>query len=288
MGAVALSDPAFWMTPERETLFARLRRESPVSWQQEPPTAWSTGGRGYWAVVRHRDVRAASRRPAELVSGLGTELFELPVEVAQAYSGMLNMDAPRHTRLRALVSSAFSRMNVSRLEERVRRHAGTVIDAVAPAGGCDFALDIAGPFPVAVICDLMGVPDSDRDEVARLSRISVPLGDAEYGTFDDALAAALSLIEYAKQLQRSRRAKPADDLLSALCVAEVEGERLQPDEIGSFSSCSSPRASRPPRQRSPTGWPSSGTTRISCATYGTVSGTSHRRPSRRCCAGPHR
>jgi cytochrome P450 len=185
-------------------------------------------------VLSHAGVRAASRNPQTFRSGLGTELFELPVEVAQIYSGMLNMDAPRHTRLRGIVSAAFSPRFVAQLELAVRRRAAAVIDSVCERGTCDFATDIAEPFPLAVICDMLGVPEQDRLELARLSRVSVPLGDAEFGTFDDAFQAALDLIEYAKDLQRARRGRPSGDLTSLLMEAEVDGERLSEAEAGSF------------------------------------------------------
>ena len=234
MAGPCLSEPAFWLRADREDELARMRREQPVGWQAEPVTDWSPGGRGYWAVLGHAEVRAASRDTRTFLSGLGTELFELPVEVAQLYSGMLNMDAPRHTRLRAIVSAAFSPRYISQLEGAIRQRAAAVLDAVCERGECDFAAEVAEPFPLAVICDMLGVPEADRAELARLSRISVPLGDAEFGTFDDAFQAALDLIEYAKDLQRVRRSAPASDLTTLLMQAEVEGERLSEDEAGSF------------------------------------------------------
>jgi cytochrome P450 len=234
MGEPCLSEPAFWLRDDREAELARLRREQPVVWQEEPVTEWSPGGRGYWAVLGHADVRSASRSAQRFLSGLGTELFELPVEVAQLYSGMLNMDAPRHTRLRGIVSAAFSPRYVNQLESAVRERAAAVVDAVCERGACDFASDIAEPFPLAVICDMLGVPEGDRLELARLSRVSVPLGDAEFGTFDDAFQAALDLIEYAKDLQHVRRDAPTDDLTTLLMQAEVDGERLSADDAGSF------------------------------------------------------
>jgi len=229
-----LSEPSFWLRADREEVFTELRRDRPVVWQEEPLTDWSPGGRGYWAVLGHGDVREVSRRPEVFVSGLGTELFELPSAVAETYSWLLNMDGVRHTRMRAVAAAAFSRRRVSRLEASIHEHAKAVVEEACKLGACDFATEVAEPFPIAVICDLMGVPKSDRSEVARLSRISVPLGDAEFGTFDDALRAAFELIEYAKVLQRERRKNPADDLITALMSAEVDGEHLSEDEVGSY------------------------------------------------------
>lgn len=229
-----LSDPGFWLSPEREAVFAGLRRGQPVIWQHEPATEWSPGGRGYWAVIRHAEVREVTRRPQEFVSGLGTELFELPPAVAETYSWLLNMDGDRHTRIRAIAAAAFSPRQTAQLDGLVRQRAKSVVDAARERGACDLATEVAEPYPLNVICDMMGVPESDRPEIARLSRISVPLGDADFGNFDDALRAAFDLIEYAKVLQRERRKKPTEDLLTALMLAEVEGRRLSADEVGSY------------------------------------------------------
>ena len=92
-----LSQPDVWESSNRDEVFARLRERDPVTWQDEPETVWSGRGRGYWAVVRHADVREVTRDTGRFVSGLGTELFDLPVDIARSYSGMLNMDAPEHT-----------------------------------------------------------------------------------------------------------------------------------------------------------------------------------------------
>ena len=144
------------------------------------------------------------------------------------------MDGERHTRIRAVAAAAFSPRRAAQLEAMVRRHAAHVIDAARERGACDLATEVAEPFPLNVICDMMGVPESDRPELARLSRISIPLGDAEFGDFGDALRAAFDLIEYAKALQRERRRKPADDLLTDLMLAEAEGRQLSEDEVGSY------------------------------------------------------
>src|SRR5437763_3163350 len=101
---VHLSDPGFWLRPDREAVFEMLRRERPVSWQPEPACSWSPhGGRGYWAVTRWADVRLVSRDPETFGSGLGTEIVDQPVEVARTFAGMLNMDDPEHRALRRIV-----------------------------------------------------------------------------------------------------------------------------------------------------------------------------------------
>src|SRR5271165_4815650 len=136
-----LSDPGFWRAPERETVFEELRRDHPVVWQEEPVTEWSAGGSGYWAVLRHSDVRKVSRHPEVFVSGLGTELFELPPAVGETYSWLLNMDGARHSRMRSIAAAAFSPRRVALLETKVRNHARAVVDAAFESGGCDFATE---------------------------------------------------------------------------------------------------------------------------------------------------
>ena len=230
---VCLSEPDFWLRPDREQVFARLRREQPVSWQAEPETLWSEGGRGYWAVVRHAGVRRVSRETKIFASGLGTELFDLPVEVARVYSGMLNMDAPEHTQLRGLVSKAFSPQRVRELERDVKGRAGSIVASVAAAGSCDFATEIADALPVAVTCDLLGVPEADRGTIAELSRAAVPLGDPEFAARYTSLEAVQILIEYGKGLVAERRRRPSDDVMGLLTSA-CEGGGLDEAMAGTF------------------------------------------------------
>ena len=174
---IRLSEPSFWRRADREAALAHLRHNNPICWQEEPETKWAKAGRGYWAVLRHSDVRYASRATELFVSGHGTELFDLPIDIARAYSGMVNMDPPEHTKMRAIVNIAFSPRRIAALEETVRRRADMIIDAVCASGKCDFATEIATALPIAVICDLMGVPEADRTEISRLSRASHPLCD---------------------------------------------------------------------------------------------------------------
>ena len=229
-----LSQPAFWSSAERDDAFATLRASSPVSWHEEPQTIWSDRGRGYWALVRHADVRDVNRNTGQFVSGLGTELFDLPVEVARSYSGMLNMDAPEHTRFRAYVTAAFSARSVARLQETIRATVGAVLDRICEQGSCDFAGDIADALPTSVTCDLLGVPDADRQFVAALSRSAVPLGDPEFGGLDESFRSANELIAYGKQLRLERLKLPSDDLITLLATMAIDGRRLEADDVGTF------------------------------------------------------
>ena len=204
MIAPCLSEPSLWASSDREDVFAHLREHDPVTWQDEPETIWSEGGRGYWAVVRHADVRRVSRETKRFVSGLGTELFDLPVEVARSYSGMLNMDAPEHTRYRAYVKAAFSPRGIGTLAESVRSTVRAVLDDVCENGSCEFARDVADALPTSVTCDLLGVPAADRLAIGALSRSAVPLGDPEFGDRIDSFRAVAELIAFGRQLRAER------------------------------------------------------------------------------------
>jgi len=229
-----LSEPSFWASADREKVFARLRDHHPVTWHEEPETVWSERGRGYWAVVRHEDIRWVTRDPRRFISGLGTELFDLPVEAARSYSGMLNMDPPEHTRFRTYVNAAFSMRRVKTLAVDIRSTISTILDAAGENRTCDFAKEVADALPTAVTCDLLGVPDADRREIARLSRAAVPLGDPEYGGRDASFRAVDELKDYGKHLRKDRLSAPTDDLLSVLATREIDGQRLDEDEFATF------------------------------------------------------
>ena len=163
--------------------------------------------------TRHRALRPAGRRRARLQRD-GQHV------------------APPSTRRCARSSTSPSRRGASlALEETVRRRADLIIDAVCARGECDFATEIATALPIAVICDLMGVPEADRVEISRLSRASHPLCD---GIFDDAYGAVRELITYGKELLRARLKSPSDDLTTVLATAEIDHERLDADDAGTF------------------------------------------------------
>jgi methyl-branched lipid omega-hydroxylase len=231
---ISLSEPSLWADSSRcDQVFARLRREQPVSWQSEPTTIWSGGGRGYWAVTRHADVVEASKKTEIFASGLGTELIDLPLDVARAFSGMINMDAPEHAQMRTIVNAAFTPRQISTLSELVRRRTKEIVNIVCELGKCDFAIEVADALPTTIICDLLAVPNSDRDWVARTSRATHPLGDPEFGNFDAAYGAAGELIGYGRELLKARSHAPADDITSVLAKAMSDG-RLGESDAGTY------------------------------------------------------
>jgi cytochrome P450 len=241
---IDLSSIDFWgQTPElREAGFAALRREKPVSFHKEfepPPNVPLPRGPGYWALSKHRDVLTASRDAETFCSGKGSQIPDLPEAMNEFFGSMINMDDPKHGRLRRIVSRGFTPRALGKLEAGVQRRAKQTIDRVIDKGRCDFVTEIAAPLPLEIICDMMGIPESQTKFVFEKTNVILGLGDPEYvpeGTnlLMAALNAGQALAGLMNDLVAERRKQPQDDLTSALLAAELEGESLSPPELASF------------------------------------------------------
>src|SRR5262245_43103142 len=232
---IALGSPEFWARRDREGAFAKLRAECPVSFHAEPQFAGFPPGPGFWSVVRYDDVVRVSRDSDTFVSGRGSNIGDMPQELLEFFGSMINMDAPRHTKLRKLVNRGFTPRMIASLEPGVRATARRIVEALAPRGGCDFVEEIAAPLPLAIICDMMGIPESDHRRMFELSNVILGIGDPEYGTTMEALmSASVELAQYAQALGEERMARPREDITSVLMTADVDGDRLTPGEFASF------------------------------------------------------
>ncbi len=240
---VDLGSLDFWGKPaeERDRYFARLRREAPISLHEPPEDILGLpqdGRMSYWAIVRYEDVRAISRNPETYCSGEGTQFADAPPEFLEASMSFLAMDAPRHTKLRGLVSSAFTPRQVARIEEGIRVNARRIVEEAAPTGGGDFVELVAKRLPLVTISDMIGVPDSDRERVVAAADLLVTASDPE--AFGDrppieVLGEALwTLTQFATELAAFRESSPGDDLMTALVQADIDGEQLTHAEIAAF------------------------------------------------------
>ncbi len=196
---IDLSDPEFWARPlaERDRAFVLLRAERPVAHFDDPEilsTIFNTPpGPGYFAVTRHADVYAISRTADVFCSGQGsTSINDLPPEFLEFFGSMINLDDPRHLRLRRIVSAAFTPKRIERINRHIRETAALVVDEVIERGECDFVTDIAARLPLRMICELMGVSEADERYVFERSNIILSQGDPEYVP-EDADPAAVGL-----------------------------------------------------------------------------------------------
>jgi cytochrome P450 len=240
---VDLGSLEFWGRPaqERDRYFAWLREHAPIS-RHEPPEDLlglpEQGRQSYWAIVRYEDVRAVSRDTRTFCSGRGTQFADAPPEFLEASMSFLAMDAPRHTKLRGLVSSAFTPRQVARIEEGIRANARRIVEEAAPTGGGDFVELIAKRLPLVTISEMIGVPQADRERVVAAADLLVTTSDPEaFGErppIEVAGEALWTLTEFATQLAAHRESHPGEDLMTGLVQAEVDGERLTHAEIAAF------------------------------------------------------
>ena len=241
---IDISSYEFWSQParERDRAYEVLRRERPVSWHR--PLRHAAGQTadegGFWAVVRHQDVRDIYRRHDEFCSGQGFMLEDVPPVVCEHMS-FIALDPPRHTKLRRLVNVAFTSRAIQRLEPWVRARAATVVDDLLAEGPGDFVERVAKRLPLAAICEMVGVPDAERAELAELMEDIVGRNDsafaAKYPGTDPGVFVVQGLhrlAEMGRTLATQRRRDPRDDLMTGLVQAEVDGERLSDTEIGFF------------------------------------------------------
>lgn len=239
---IRLGELETWMRPDREGIFAKLRDEAPVSFHAEPvppPDSTFPQGPGFWAITRYADVMQVSRDPDTFHSAPSVNIPDIPPEIAEWLGSMINMDAPKHTKLRLIVNRGFTPRQVARIEDTVREQAREIVERVAPLGECDFVSEIAAALPLQIICDMMGIPRADNRRIFELTNVILGVGDPEYvQSMEDLMAAGMELFQYGLALAEDRLAKPRDDIATALMHAEIEDEngrhRLTASELGSF------------------------------------------------------
>jgi cytochrome P450 len=243
VAGIDLSANEFWGLPlgERAASFARLRAEPRPLLFAEPEVSFAPPGRGYYALVRHADIVEASRHPEVFSSGQGaTSITDLPVEFNEYFGSMINMDDPRHARLRRIVSRAFTPKMIAGFEADVRRAATQVVDDLLAAGPGDFVSQVAARLPLKFICDLMGIPDEHYQTVFANSNLILAGFDPEFVSEnpDTVVADLLGAGQALADLDTARGAAPAQapagDLISALVTANVDGEQLTTAELASF------------------------------------------------------
>ena len=217
------------------SVFARMREESPVTSVITPE------GQRAWLITRYEDVRRALADPRlskdwRKLRGPG---FVPDPAVGFLMAHMLNADPPDHTRLRRLVQKAFTPGRVAGLRPRIEAITASLLDAMAEGGGrareadpagdgvIDLITEFAFPLPMTVICELLGIPDGDREEFKTWSQVIL----SSTATFDEYRAAGGAMYQYFTSLLADKRAAPADDLLSALITARDLGDSLDEPEL---------------------------------------------------------
>ncbi len=243
---IELSQPDFWIRPleEREGAFATLREEDPIRFFEElemPPEMPLPKGPGYWALTKHKHILEASRVPEIFCSGKGaTSVIDLPPVMNEFFGGMINMDDPRHGAQRRIISRGFTPRALARIEAAVDRRAQAVVDRVIEKGECDFVAEIAAPLPLEIICEMVGIPESQSQFVFERSNLILGLGDPDYRDENEdpimaAMTAGSELASLMNEMAEARRKNPTDDLVSALIhAADGDDGMLTDPELASF------------------------------------------------------
>lgn len=241
--AIDLSSRAFWSTTaaDRERSFAELRAERPVSWHPpvEDALMHDPEDKGYWAVTRHADIVAVSRNSEVFLSGKGVLFENVPEELLEASQSFLAMDPPRHTKIRKVVHAAFTPRQVRRIDDSIKANAAAIVDELVTAGsGVDFVEHCAKELPIRTLSDMVGIPESERRQVAEAADAMVSWADPQYlagrNPLEVLLGSQMYLHQVAGALAAQRRADPGDDLISSLVHAEVDGDRLSDAEVAAF------------------------------------------------------
>ncbi len=194
---------------------------------------------GAWVVTKYDQILEMSKTPEIYSSAAGITVLDSPPEFNEFFGSMIAMDDPRHTRLRKLVSRGFTPRILGQLEEGVREQAAMIVDEICEKGEVDFIVDVAARLPLKIVCDLMGIPDSQLDFVFDQTNIILGAGDPEYveegaDVLSALLGAGGALAELMQEVAASKEGSTEDDLTSILVNAEIEGEKLSYGDIASF------------------------------------------------------
>ena len=222
LSQIHLSEVDFWLQPRdfRENAFHTLRERAPVHFFDEMEFPPFPKGPGYFALTRHEDVWHASRNPSLFCSGMGSNIADLPVEINEFFGSMINMDDPKHFRLRSIVSKGFTPKEITALEESVRVRSKAVIDRMFerfPERECDFVHEVAALMPLQIICDMMGIPESDEEMIFNWTNTILGVGDPEFvGSFEDLVRVGGEIFNYALALGEERKKNPKSDIASVM------------------------------------------------------------------------
>ena len=226
---VNIASPAFKSNPY--PFYARLRAEEPVHPVSLPDKQTA------WLITRYDDVAAAlkdERFAKDKLNALTPEQATKQPWVPSMFKpltrNMLDLDAPDHMRLRALVHKAFTPRLIEQMRARIQTLTDALIDAAQKRGRMDLIRDYALPLPTTIIAEMLGVPVADRHKFHRWSSAVVSANSSGWGMLK-AIPSVMAFIRYIRQLVQTRRAQPQDDLISALTQAKEAGDQLSADEL---------------------------------------------------------
>ncbi|WP_137876184.1 cytochrome P450 [Rhodococcus sp. Q] len=231
------TDPDIYATHVPHAEFAELRRTARVWWCPQPPTTGGFHDDGYWVVTRHEDVKEVSRDGDVYSAWENTAIVrfndDIPREAVESLRHILLFkDAPEHTKLRKIIARGFTPRAVGMLEDTLSERAEKIVTAAAAAGAGDFVTRVASELPLQAIAELIGIPQEDRGKVFDWSNRMTGYEDST--SEGDHETATMELLGYAYRMAEERKRCPADDIVTQLLQADVDGDELSPEEFGFF------------------------------------------------------
>ncbi len=233
---IDLWDHDSFQRQEHHELLARLRETDPgIHWIDE-----GENGPGYWAITRLAHLKEVNRQ-ADIFSSHdgGTQMHELdrdsPMTQAMNDGLMIELDAPKHTRFRRIVSRGFTPRMIHLLEDYLQNRTDSIIDRVSEQGHAEFVEQLSAELPLQAIAEMVGIPLEDRSKIFDWTNRMIGGNDPDVSVDpDDATNAATELFMYSRALQTERRGQPADDIITTLLSADIDGEMLTEDEFDMF------------------------------------------------------
>jgi cytochrome P450 len=204
--------------------YRELRATSPVCWNDVT---------NFWALLKYEDIRYVSSNPALFSSAKGITIPDPAIPSPVQEGNLIFSDPPRHRQMRKLINSGFTRRQVAVLEPKIREIVAGILDGIEPGSVHEFAEEIAAPLPTRMIAELIGAPPDDWEQFRVWSDAATGNADPEIEL--DSLVAMGQLFEYFQKLIAARRAEPRDDLLSVLAEAEIDGHRLDDEDLLNFA-----------------------------------------------------
>ncbi len=233
---IDLWDHDAFQRQEHHELLARLRETDPgIHWIDE-----GDAGPGYWAITRLAHLKEVNRQ-ADIFSSnaAGTQMtepdFSQPMTQAMNDGLMIELDAPKHTRFRRIVSRGFTPRMIQLLEDYLQNRTDSIIDRVSERGEAEFVEELSAELPLQAIAEMVGIPIEDRSKIFDWTNRMIGGNDPDFAADpDDATSAATELFMYSRALQTERRDQPADDIITTLLSVDLDGERLTEDEFDMF------------------------------------------------------
>ncbi len=232
-----VTDPEMWQQRVPAAEFAELREAAPIWWNPKSPETGGFQDDGFWVISKHADVKTVSRRDDVFSTFENTAIPRFQDSITREQIELqrfvlLNKDAPEHTKLRKIISKGFTPRVINGLRAELTARAAAIVQAAAASGSGDFVEQVAAELPLQAIAELIGVPQEDRMKLFKWSNEMTSYDDPDSDA--DPVVASTEILGYSYQMAEARRVCPADDIVTELINADVDGDALLPEEFGFF------------------------------------------------------